>query len=143
MNLVNKCICPYQDFHNAITNESDFLTLDQAAALVAGYQPCCALTVRSREFSSAEPEKAEEVRLFLHKLSQEVAYGNLESKPSRLNRDERLIHRQDLEKWLTNWKKQRGLDEEVSTSKEPLILRRAKAIRELIKTRGPDSGTEL
>ena len=139
MNLENKCICPYEDDGNTIANEADYLTLDQAAAVAAGYQPCCAFAVKSREFIHCNPDKAEEVNLFLQKLSQEVACGNLKSKRSRLNRAEHLLDRNELEKWLIDWKMRRGLINEVSTSKEQLVLQRARAIRELIKTRGWNS----
>jgi len=127
-----KCICPHEDDHNEIVNAAEWLTLDQAAAVATGYRPCCASWVKRKEFIHAHPNEAYEVSLFRHELQQEVASGEFESKANRLNRTERLINRQVLERWLA--KRMTGFlpdDEELPT--EDLGTRRARAIFDAIQ----------
>ena len=79
--MAPKCICPHEDFSNAITNTSEFLTLDQAAAVASGYKSCCAHWVQSEDFSRLKPDRAEAVSLYRQELMQEVASGELKEVP--------------------------------------------------------------
>lgn len=131
-----KCVCPNEDDRNEITNRRRLLTIDQAAAVASGYQPCCAEWVQSDHFVRSKPDRAEVVSLFSQELMQAIACRELKSVPNPLKRRERLVDRQLLTRWLADRKLREDLIAGVEETEEPLVMRRAQAIRDLIKAHG-------